>query len=113
MGHQPTPAAKPTCPIPAEALLHDRLVQGRVLRAPSPAMKVYRSAMSRRSRRTEIPEQDRPREKLLANSAAALTDQELMAVLLGKGSPRMDVMTWRASSSGSSASSGRGFGPRI
>jgi DNA repair protein RadC len=56
-------------------------------------MKGYRSAMSRRSRRTEIPEQDQPREKLLAKGAAALTDQALMAVVLGKGSPRMDVMT--------------------
>jgi DNA repair protein RadC len=56
-------------------------------------MKGDRSAMSRRSRRTEIPEQDRPCVTLLANGAAALTDQELMAVLLGKGSPRMDVMT--------------------
>lgn len=41
---------------------------------------------------TELPAQDRPREKLLAKGAVALTDQELLAVLLGKGTPGMDVM---------------------
>ena len=41
----------------------------------------------------EIPEQDRPREKLLRKGPAALSDQELLAVLLGKGTPGMDVMT--------------------
>jgi len=41
----------------------------------------------------DIPEQDRPREKLLRKGAAALSDQELLAVLLGKGTRRMDVMT--------------------
>lgn len=41
----------------------------------------------------DIPESDRPREKLLRKGAAALTDQELIAVLLGKGTPGMDVMT--------------------
>ena len=41
----------------------------------------------------EIPKRDRPREKLLAKGAAALSDQELLAVLLGKGTARMDVMT--------------------
>lgn len=40
----------------------------------------------------EIPAADRPREKLLRNGAAALSDQELLAVLLGKGTPGMDVM---------------------
>ena len=40
----------------------------------------------------DIPEQDRPREKLLRKGAAALSDQELLAVLLGKGTPNMDVM---------------------
>ncbi|RJQ61541.1 MAG: DNA repair protein RadC [Desulfobacteraceae bacterium] len=40
----------------------------------------------------DIPEQDRPREKLLRKGAAALSDQELLAVLLGKGTPSMDVM---------------------
>ena len=42
---------------------------------------------------SEIPEQDRPREKLLRKGAAALSDQELLAVLLGKGTPGMDVLT--------------------
>jgi DNA repair protein RadC len=41
----------------------------------------------------QIPIQDRPREKLLAKGAAALSDQELLAVLLGKGTAEMDVMT--------------------
>jgi len=41
----------------------------------------------------EIPEADRPREKLLRKGAKALNDQELLAILLGKGTPGMDVMT--------------------
>src|SRR5262249_36310940 len=41
----------------------------------------------------QIPERDRPREKLLRKGAKALSDQELLAVLLGKGTPRIDVMT--------------------
>lgn len=41
----------------------------------------------------QMPKEDRPREKLLAKGARALTDQELLAVLLGKGTQRMDVMT--------------------
>jgi DNA repair protein RadC len=40
----------------------------------------------------DIPIEDRPREKLLRQGAAALSDQELLAVLLGKGTPGMDVM---------------------
>lgn len=41
----------------------------------------------------QIPKQDRPREKLLAKGAGALSDEELIAVLLGKGTSKMDVMT--------------------
>ncbi len=41
----------------------------------------------------DIPEEDRPREKLLRKGASALSDQELLAVMLGKGTPAMDVMT--------------------
>lgn len=41
----------------------------------------------------QIPMHDRPREKLLARGAATLSDQELMAVLLGKGTAQVDVMT--------------------
>ena len=44
----------------------------------------------------QIPKHDRPREKLLAKGAAALSDQELLAVLLGKGTQQMDVMTLAA-----------------
>lgn len=40
-----------------------------------------------------IPKQDWPREKLMAKGAKALSDQELLAVLLGKGTQGMDVMT--------------------
>ena len=41
----------------------------------------------------DIPDPDRPREKLLRKGAKALSDQELLAVLLGKGTPGMDVMS--------------------
>lgn len=41
----------------------------------------------------QMPEADRPREKLLRKGAPALSDRELLAVLLGKGTPAMDVMT--------------------
>lgn len=41
----------------------------------------------------DIPEPDRPREKLLRKGVAALSDQELLAVLLGKGTSKIDVMT--------------------
>ncbi|MDP2158321.1 MAG: DNA repair protein RadC [Nitrospirota bacterium] len=41
----------------------------------------------------KIPKHKRPREKLLARGAKALSDQELLAILLGKGTPKMDVMT--------------------
>ena len=44
----------------------------------------------------DIPEADRPREKLLRKGARALTDQELLAVLLGKGTAAVDVMTLAA-----------------
>jgi DNA repair protein RadC len=40
-----------------------------------------------------IPKHERPREKLLARGARSLSDQELLAILLGKGTPKMDVMT--------------------
>jgi DNA repair protein RadC len=41
----------------------------------------------------EMAEADRPREKLLRKGARAMSDQELLAILLGKGTPGMDVMT--------------------
>ena len=40
----------------------------------------------------DLPVQDRPREKLLRKGAASLSDQELLAVLLGKGTRDTDVM---------------------
>jgi DNA repair protein RadC len=41
----------------------------------------------------QMPEADRPREKLLRKGPKALSDQELLAILLGKGTPAIDVMT--------------------
>ena len=41
----------------------------------------------------QIPEADRPREKLLRKGAPALSDQELLAILLGKGTAAIDVMS--------------------
>ena len=41
----------------------------------------------------EIPAHDRPREKLLRSGAPALSDQELLAILLAKGTTKIDVMT--------------------
>lgn len=42
---------------------------------------------------SEIPEGDRPREKLLNKGAPALSDVELLAVLLGSGTRTHDVFT--------------------
>ena len=44
----------------------------------------------------EIPPADRPREKLLRKGARALSDQELLAILLGRGTPGMDVLALAA-----------------
>ena len=41
---------------------------------------------------TDIPESDRPREKLLRKGCEALSDLELIAILLGKGTEKHDVM---------------------
>ena len=49
-----------------------------------------REVMSKRIR--DIPKHDRPREKILRVGAAALSDQELLAVLLGRGTAGQDVM---------------------
>jgi DNA repair protein RadC len=40
----------------------------------------------------ELPVQERPREKLLARGAAVLSDLELLAIILGKGSSKIDVL---------------------
>lgn len=40
-----------------------------------------------------LPEKERPREKLLQKGPASLSDRELVAVLLGKGSKKHDVLT--------------------
>ena len=42
---------------------------------------------------SQMHESDRPREKLLRKGAQALSDIELLAVLLGKGTVGMEVMT--------------------
>lgn len=41
----------------------------------------------------KIPKHERPREKLLARGARALSDKELLAILIGKGTSGTDVMT--------------------
>ena len=41
----------------------------------------------------EMQPHDRPREKLLEKGARTLSDAELLAVLLGKGSARLDVLS--------------------
>jgi len=41
----------------------------------------------------ELPEHTRPREKLREKGPAALTDEELVAVILGMGTARIDVRT--------------------
>ncbi|MDM8555465.1 DNA repair protein RadC [Desulfococcaceae bacterium HSG7] len=42
---------------------------------------------------TELPEHDRPREKMLRKGAGALSDKELVAILLGFGTKGHDVMS--------------------
>ncbi|MBD3318179.1 MAG: hypothetical protein GF344_20540, partial [Chitinivibrionales bacterium] len=44
----------------------------------------------------DLPVRERPREKLLAKGARSLTDQELMAVLLGKGAKGRDALALAA-----------------
>lgn len=41
----------------------------------------------------QIPQEERPREKLLEKGAGSLTDKELLAILLGKGSQSLDVLS--------------------
>ena len=41
----------------------------------------------------ELPEHSRPREKLRERGAAALTDEELIAAIIGMGTARIDVRT--------------------
>jgi len=41
----------------------------------------------------DMPEYSRPREKLREKGAAALTDEELVAAILGMGTKEMDVRT--------------------
>jgi len=41
----------------------------------------------------DLPIDERPREKLLKKGAESLSDQELMAIILGKGSKKNDVLS--------------------
>ena len=41
----------------------------------------------------DLPLDERPREKLLKKGAESLSDQELMAIILGKGSKKNDVLS--------------------
>jgi DNA repair protein RadC len=49
--------------------------------------------MTRIKKLTDLPKLDRPREKLQAKGAEALSDLELLAILLGSGIKDHDVMT--------------------
>ena len=42
---------------------------------------------------TDIPNRDRPREKMQAKGPEALSDLELLAVMLGSGTKDSDIMT--------------------
>ena len=42
---------------------------------------------------SEIPKKDRPREKLQCKGSEALSDLELLAILLGSGTKGHDVMS--------------------
>jgi DNA repair protein RadC len=42
---------------------------------------------------TDLPPEERPRERLLEKGARALSDQELLAILLGKGTRKYDVLS--------------------
>ena len=41
----------------------------------------------------DLPLNERPREKLLVKGASALADYELLAIILGKGSQKNDVLS--------------------
>lgn len=41
---------------------------------------------------SDLPEMDKPREKLIHNGASSLSDVELLAVLIGKGYSKKDVL---------------------
>lgn len=41
----------------------------------------------------DLPKNERPREKLLEKGAKFLSDQELLAVILGKGTQKQDVLS--------------------
>ncbi|MBT3807841.1 MAG: DNA repair protein RadC [Desulfobacula sp.] len=45
-----------------------------------------------KKRLQQLPLEERPREKLLKKGAKSLLDKELLAVLLGKGTPKQDVL---------------------
>lgn len=49
--------------------------------------------ISNRQSIKNLPPHERPREKLLKQGAAFLSDQELLAIILGKGTQRYDVLT--------------------
>lgn len=41
----------------------------------------------------DLPKNERPREKLIAKGAISLSDQELLAIILGKGTQKLDVLS--------------------
>jgi DNA repair protein RadC len=57
----------------------------------------------------ELPEHSRPREKLREKGAAALTDEELVAAILGMGTVRVDVRTMARQVAGLISEQGEGL----
>lgn len=53
----------------------------------------YNTAKEKIKKVKELPLNERPREKLLTHGATFLSDRELLAVILGKGTRKNDVMT--------------------
>jgi len=41
----------------------------------------------------DLPKKERPREKLLGKGSKTLSDQELLAVILGRGTQKEDVLS--------------------
>jgi DNA repair protein RadC len=54
----------------------------------------------------DMPEHSRPREKLREKGASALTDEELVAAILGMGTAGVDVRTIARQAAGTSPSAG-------
>ncbi len=74
-------------------IVSDALFRSPPLRCPSPFKSVR--CVSRGKRIRDLPPSERPREKLGQMGPKALSDLELLAVVLGNGTPKRDVL-WLA-----------------